>query len=101
MADYRHAHLADSRVRNRLVRSCRPGPTSRLLLEFPPKKVTQAAIGAGMTRVEKTQAVKMITLGSRVILIMGFHITSFAFQPEARLDAWVGRPICETAPRWA
>jgi hypothetical protein len=46
-------------------------------MQLPPKKVTQAAIGAGMARVEKTQAVKMITPGSRVISIMGFHITNF------------------------
>jgi hypothetical protein len=77
MADYGDAQVADPRVRNGLVRCRRPGPTSRLLLELPPKKVTQAAIGAGMARVEKPQAVKMITPGSGVISITGFHITSF------------------------
>lgn len=85
MADYGHAQLADPQVRNRLVRSCRPGPTSRLFIQLPPKKVTQAAIGAGMARVEKTQAVKMITPGSRVISIMGLHITSF----DSRSRPWI------------
>src|SRR5579863_940657 len=85
MADYRHAQLADPQVRNRLVRSCRPGPTSRLFIQLPPKKVTQAAIGAGMARVEKTQAVKMITPGSRVISIMGLHITRF----DSRSRPWI------------
>jgi hypothetical protein len=85
MADYRHAQLADPQVRNRLVRSCRPGPTSRLFIQLPPQKVTQAAIGAGMARVEKTQAVKMITPGSRVISIMGLHITRF----DSRSRPWI------------